>query len=712
MGKYVDYYCENDAKELVRVSNSIIRRMFANLPQMYYDDLYSIAATTVLDCEKRYEEEKCDSFEPFLIGCLERKFLTEDTARKRDKRCNTEKDKDGKTKRDEKQRPIVIQNISLDVPIGEDGEFTIKETIASKFNTENKVKENQSEIVERYLCSLSNKQRKIVEMKMNGFSKNEIQYELSLNSRQYKKLWNNIQSFEKTQLIFENDDDCMEEIKMENRTQTLETHKKDNIYVEMLVKKMDNHSIKFNHALQRRSGRWTPIMRTKLISDMLQNNPLATSLVFAEQVINGSAIIWDLDGKQKCTTINQFMKNAFKISKKITEERRWNIKYDVPRIENGKEVVDEKGYQINDHLSFDIRGKYYSDLPDELKDRLKMYSFDVLQYFNCTEEDIAYHIERHNEGKQMNNAEKGLIKLGGIYASFVKDLSDMSLFTELGEYTSAELNNGTVDRVVVEGIMAVNFLNKWSKSQDEICSYLKKNASEDNFEKFEEIITDIEELIEERKDISKFFNSKDSFLWFALFSKFKKLNRNTNEFADFLIELETTLHNKDIDGKTYDSLCVDENGKSRATKDKYIVVPKIELLEKLMLDYLHISIEETQSEEAQSKNISILNFVRENISDGATDEDIDFCDRLLNGKNGLIDRAFKNNTDSKCLEPENESSLLAITVYSFMKDIDIDEWFIDYFSRTSNYKLNQKQNYIEMRNDLENYIKEHQKISA
>ena len=35
-------------------------------------------------------------------------------------------------------------------------------------------------------------------------------------------------------------------------------------------------------------------------------------LVFAEQVANGLAIIWDLDGKQRCTTAYSFSKDALK----------------------------------------------------------------------------------------------------------------------------------------------------------------------------------------------------------------------------------------------------------------------------------------------------------------------------------------------------------------------------------------------------------------
>ena len=91
------------------------------------------------------------------------------------------------------------------------------------------------------------------------------------------------------------------------------------------MKKIDSYTIRFDHPLQRESGQWSPAMKGNLISDMLQGNPIP-SLVFAEQVLNGLAIIWDLDGKQRCTNIHSFINDGYKISRNI---RRWDIHYQV-----------------------------------------------------------------------------------------------------------------------------------------------------------------------------------------------------------------------------------------------------------------------------------------------------------------------------------------------------------------------------------------------
>ena len=62
------------------------------------------------ECEQIYDKEK-SNFATFLTHCLEKKFATEVIARAREKRCNTEKDKYGKTKKDEKGSQLYYKTI-------------------------------------------------------------------------------------------------------------------------------------------------------------------------------------------------------------------------------------------------------------------------------------------------------------------------------------------------------------------------------------------------------------------------------------------------------------------------------------------------------------------------------------------------------------------------------------------------------------------------
>lgn len=321
-------------------------------------------------------------------------------------------------------------------------------------------------------------------------------------------------------------------------------------------------------------------MRGNLISDILQGNPIPP-LVFAEQIVNGVAIIWDIDGKQRCTTAYSFKKNGFKISKNI---RRFMIEYQSPIVdENGNVTLDNEGFPTYKRKEFDIRGKKFSDLPEELQDRFDDYNFEIVQYLNCSSEDIAYHIARYNEGKPMTVSQKGTTRLGEEYAGLVKRISNMSFFKDIGKYKMAEYKNGTINRVVIESIMAANYLEDWRKKQEEMCEYIKNHATVTDFEDFEYMVKRLEAVVGE--EISEVFNSKDSFLWFGLFARFIKKETEDEKFVDFIYKFVEGLHGKPIDGVSFDELS------GKATKDKAVVLARMRHLEKLMNQYLSNNME-------------------------------------------------------------------------------------------------------------------------
>lgn len=685
MGKYVDYYCSDNNKKLIKVCNPILQK-FWSLSLADYDDFYSIAAMTVWDCEIRYDEEQNVPFEPFLICCLKRKFYTEMTARGRDKRINKEKNEDGSY--------TPIQNYSLDAYIGEEGVYCLKDIVSSDFDIYKEL-EIETDIlndgnIQRYFMSLSDRQQHIAKLIMQGYSPGEIKKILRITEKQYIDSLKDMKAFEKLRILKHVDYVRIEEEKhMQECTQTLEKSKPDKLSIASIIKKIDNYTIRFDHPLQRESEQWSPAMKGNLISDILQRNPIPP-LVFAEQVVNGLAIIWDLDGKQRCTNVYSFKNDGFKITKNI---RRWNISYQARVKENGKQVLDENGFPESERREFDIRGKRFSDLPEELQDRLLEYNFEIVQYLNCSSEDIAYHIARYNEGKPMSASQKGITRLGEEFAAMVKSISAMPFFKEQGGYKVSEGSNGTVNRVVVESVMAANFLEDWKKKQEDMCEFMKENATSEMFDNFEDMVGRISAVGTE--ETFSMFDSKDSFIWFGLYGRFINTGLEDEKFIEFMAEFSRSLHNKIIDNVSYDLL----NNKS--TKDRTVVISKIDLLEKLMNDFLKIEMKESISD-----NNSILEFIQENVSSDITDDDVDFCEDML------LDLTLNVDNNSKLLQDENHLSLIAIVVYAFKKDIDLDNWFIEFFERNNEFIKEQKENYLHMINDLNNYKITHNKISA
>lgn len=207
-------------------------------------------------------------------------------------------------------------------------------------------------------------------------------------------------------------------------------------------------------------------------------------------------------------------------------------------------------------------------------------------------------------------------------------------------------------------------------------------------ERLEKVVTD---------DVSDMFNSKDSFLWFGLFARFVKSESNDQKFIEFMTEFIQSLHSKSIDGVSFDDILESSN-----TKDKGIVTKKMKHLEQLMKEYL-----EDEAVKERENTISPVEFVSEaiDVDSDVIEEDIEVYEEDLNT---LLDNTVK--IGKKLRDKENRLSLLAMIAYSYKEDMNLDDWFAQY-AKKDTYYADQKVNFVHMRNDFDQYCREH-KMSA
>lgn len=668
--KILDGYYKDNAQKLRAIVDKLLRD-FGGISQKDYDDFYSLANAVFAGALKQYDAAR--DFDGFLYSCLSNRIKTEITRRNRIK------------------RRADMTAISIDTPIGGEIGATIGDTLQSEFDITKEIDREtglfRDDKVVRYLDRIPVRTRQILEMKMESIPASDIKKILKLSDKDYERYYRQARFFDYTSILFQDTGRVsnLEEVTvMQKSTQTLEKSKPDKLCIASINKKIERHTIRFDHPLQRESEQWSPAMKGNLISDILQGNPIPP-LVFAEQVANGLAIIWDLDGKQRCTTAYSFSKDAFKITKNI---RRWLIAYQTSvKGKDGTEIFDKSGFPVYEKQEFDIRGKKYSELPEELQDRFKEYNFEIVQYLNCSSEDIAYHIARYNEGKPMTVSQKGLTRLGEKFATMVKSISGMPFFRDYGGYKVSEGGNGTVNRVVVESVMAANFLEHWKKKQEDMCEFIKDNATAEDFDSFEDLVERITRAGTE--ETFNMFDSKDSFMWFGLFARFVKTGFDDSRFIEFMAEFSRSLHRREINGKSFDDL----NGK--ATKDKAVVLNKINHLEKLMNEYLGTGKEAGPVDGEKS----ILEFLRDTVSPGITQEDFSLYQEILEDLSLNVDHS------SKLLEEANRPSLLALVAYSIEMDMDLDIWIVEFFKKNAAYCSNQAENYKNMVKELTAYFR-------
>lgn len=200
----IDYYCRDNMRQLKRICDPIIRSH--GLPNMYYEDLYTIAVDTIGKSLFTYDETK-SQFETYLVGNLKRKFNSWIRDNTRGCRCNVLRDENGKIIREKdengRERNIIIPNVSFDIP-NEDG-TDLKEIIDSGFNIETElglVDFDKSDKVQDYLNRLTKKQRRIGILLSQGYTKNEIREYLHMEQKEFADQMFGMMSYEKVSVLF------------------------------------------------------------------------------------------------------------------------------------------------------------------------------------------------------------------------------------------------------------------------------------------------------------------------------------------------------------------------------------------------------------------------------------------------------------------------------------------------------------------------------
>ncbi|MDE7252455.1 MAG: DUF262 domain-containing protein [Acetatifactor sp.] len=347
---------------------------------------------------------------------------------------------------------------------------------------------------------------------------------------------------------------------------------------------------------------------------------------------------------------------------------------------------------------FDIKNKTYEKLPEELKEKFDEYQIEMVIHESCDSSMISKYIKRYNNHVAMNTDQRAFTYIDR-FASRIREILNSRFFVECNNYSEKDKTKGVVERSVVEAMMCINHFDNWKTQAKTACKYLNDNATEEEFEKFADDLHRLENVVtDEIKDV---FNKKDSFIFLTLFDRFTKLGVDDEKFAEFLREFKGKLRLTRINGK---GLLFDEIDKGLSTKDKQVIIDKLDMLECLMNEFLHIAHEDVG---VHADNVECFIADTLDMDVEAVKADIDFYNDSLNV---LLESTVK--VDSKLRNPENRPSLLAMMVYSYKEDKDLDQWMAEYAKKNNTYVADQKKNFLQLKKDFEQYCRAQKRKSA
>ena len=550
-------------------------------------------------------------------------------------------------------------------------------------------------------------------MRMEDFPSEKIKEELGISNGEYNSAMKAIKMNKGLSMfsINKNDGGYNMEVNMEDRIIEIsesENYRMDKYSMYSLLQDKKNGDMNCNYILQREPFQWSKEEANRYFCRILSNLPIP-EIILCEQKKKGLTISHLIDGLQRLSYAEAFKENRIKIGSAGAE--RHLIQYrDYVLDDNGNRVPDEEGFPEYEMKVFDVIGKYYKDLPDELKKRFNNFNINVTKFFDCTDEQIADHIRDYNNHASMNKEQGGLLNVSADIAGHIKKISQKnSFFKNCGKFTNNNSIKGKLERVVVESIMLLFFRESWRASLDSIYKFVNENTTEQQFLKLNSQFNRLElALGDNNKDLSKeLFTPTTMPMWISVFDKFTTYNIEDSRFVDFLNAYNIELKDKEINGISMADF------KDQQTKKKTTIVGKIDLLIRLMNDFLHIDTTETENNIESSDNKvtndneseqntgcddEILSFVKENVADDIEDIDIkeyqDFVDVYLDINNPLY---------LQC-----KAALMALTAYAYRteKDVELATWLENYQKNAvdKNYSPSQDVNYKYIKMDFDNYI--------
>lgn len=320
---------------------------------------------------------------------------------------------------------------------------------------------------------------------------------------------------------------------------------------------------------------WDNNAVNELVVTVLTDDYIPPVILGEEEIDDGVVQQYIVDGMQRSSALIRFRYGNYKITSSVEDGQ---IRYQKKRRDKNNMVCkNEDGSVIWDSAAFDIKGKTFDMLPEELKKRFDDYQIRIVIHQNCTMEQISKLVRRYNNHKAMNASQKAFTYIDN-YARKIRAVSQCGFFKNCTAYSEKEKKKGTYEKIVCESVMSIYHLDKWKKQPKQMTVFLNQHSSEKEYDRVLSYASRIEKVCEDR--FRNLFVLKDISVWMAVFDEFTKLGIEDSRFPEFMTDLMTKLHDKKVNGTTYDLL-----EKEGGTKDKKIITAKIHLLTTLMQDY-------------------------------------------------------------------------------------------------------------------------------
>lgn len=213
--------------------------------------------------------------------------------------------------------------------------------------------------------------------------------------------------------------------------------------MERILKMNKTKSLVFDLPIQRKGNIWDNKRKSKMVHSAILNWPTASLIASKE----GRTLNF-LDGQQRLTTMISFVEDEF--------------------------ALDKTTPPVNKQ---EIAGLKFSELPEEFKQAILNYTFDIIQVEEATVEEMEELFFRLNYGMPLRQVEITRALLGGKVLKFVEDVANTPFFQQKA-YLSSKSKLRFVDQELVLQILALIYRPGTGFSSKEIQEFVKELRNE------------------------------------------------------------------------------------------------------------------------------------------------------------------------------------------------------------------------------------------
>lgn len=293
-----------------------------------------------------------------------------------------------------------------------------------------------------------------------------------------------------------------------------------------------NGKINFDHIIQR-SYVWEVARKSSLIESMILGYPIPA--VFAKRMDDGSGkrgsnTYFIMDGKQRLSTVKEFLNDEFALSKLAP--------------------VTYFDTESDKEMTIDVSGMKFSELPDGLKDFLNTVTFAVTYFDNLTKDEERELFKRLNNGKPLSTKARTLASAKDIEG--LLDIGSHKLFEEmLTEKSRANKNQVTI--VMKIWTMLNRDVENISFASKDFNPQIEKTEITDGeklelVKVFDYVVNIHEELVENKeKDVAKKLYTETHLVSLIPYVK-QSIENGVSEamFGEFLTNFFKTENDSDI----------------------------------------------------------------------------------------------------------------------------------------------------------------------